>query len=143
MIEAGPSLLLFGAQHTSPFLSQRLPIHFMDTTELPLPTVETAPKPTGLRSYFREVPWRWSDLLICFAPDLAFLVGAAVGLRPTLRALRWFFLPSIVLFELWMLVCPMWIVQRAWEHGRVYPPYAQYYARLDGSFYSCRSCSVR
>jgi membrane protease YdiL (CAAX protease family) len=112
MIESGPSQPRFDALPTSPLLSEGMRFHFMDTTEIPLPTVETAPPPAGQRSYFRDVPWKWSDVLICFAPDLAGLVGAALGFRPVLRAPRWFFLPSIVLFELWMLVCPLWIARK-------------------------------
>jgi membrane protease YdiL (CAAX protease family) len=36
----------------------------------------------------------------------------ALGVRPVARAPRWFFLPSVVLVELWMLACPLWIARR-------------------------------
>ena len=76
------------------------------------PALEIAPERALRGSFFRDVPWKWTDVLICFAPDAAFLLGMALRVRPVLRAPRWFFLPSVVLFELWMLACPFWIARR-------------------------------
>jgi hypothetical protein len=61
------------------------------------------------------VPWKWTDVLICFicfTPYAAFLLGMALRVRPAARAPGWSFLPSEVLFDLWMLACPLWIARR-------------------------------
>ena len=67
------------------------------------------------RSVFREVPWRWSDVLIGFAPFL--LVRAAsflIGLRSPelLSGSRRLLIPLTLLEQAWMLVVPLWIAHK-------------------------------
>jgi membrane protease YdiL (CAAX protease family) len=62
---------------------------------------------------FRDVPWRWSDVLIGLAPFLL-LRGAAIflGPRPLLGdASRRMLLPLAFLNQLWMLVVPLWFAR--------------------------------
>jgi membrane protease YdiL (CAAX protease family) len=70
------------------------------------------------RSAFREVPWRWSDLLLGFAPH--FLLGAASFLidprAPLAAVLRRLWMPLLLLTDAWMLGLPLWIARTRTAH---------------------------
>ncbi len=75
------------------------------------PTGEPSPGPK--RSVFREMPWRWSDVIVGFVPDISMSVSAAL-INPAwlLVGPRWLWLPIAVTQLAWMLVYPLWIVRR-------------------------------
>jgi membrane protease YdiL (CAAX protease family) len=77
------------------------------------PASADAPARPVRRSFLREVPWRWRDLLIGFGPFLA-LTAANAFLAPVRRALvsSTLFLTLIFLDQSWMLVYPLWIAVR-------------------------------
>ena len=66
------------------------------------------------RSFLRETPWRWTDVLIGFAPLLLFdVVTLLIDPRSSLAtALRRFWIPLTLLGQVWMLVVPLWIARR-------------------------------
>ncbi len=70
------------------------------------------------RSAFREVPWRWSDLLLGFAPQL--LLSAATFLidprAPLAAVLRQMGMPLLLLSDAWMLGLPLWIARTRSAH---------------------------
>jgi membrane protease YdiL (CAAX protease family) len=70
------------------------------------------------RSAFREVPWRWSDLLLGFAPKL--LLSAATFLidprAPLAAVLRQLGMPLLLLSDAWMLGLPLWIARTRGAH---------------------------
>jgi membrane protease YdiL (CAAX protease family) len=65
------------------------------------------------RSAFREVPWRWRDLLLGFAPFLLFsAVRSLIDPQSSLAAMLYrLWMPLTVLTEAWMLVVPLWIAR--------------------------------
>ena len=84
--------------------------------ELSAPTGERSPGPK--RSVFRDTPWRWRDVIIGFAPDVAMIASAAL-INPAWLWVgpRWLWLPITVTKMAWMFFYPLWIVRR-----RVRPP---------------------
>ena len=85
--------------------------------ELSAPMGEGLPGPK--RSVFRDTPWRWRDVIIGFAPDIAMIVSAAL-INPAWLWVgpRWLWLPITVTRTAWTEDCyPLWIVRR-----RVRPP---------------------
>ena len=81
---------------------------------LSAPTGEPSTGPE--RSVFREMPWRWSDVIIGFAPDI-YMSVAGVLINPAWLWVgpRWLWLPFAITLMAWMLVYPLWIVRRrAW-----------------------------
>ena len=70
------------------------------------------------RSVFREVPWRWSDLLLGFAPFILIRVVAVVfGPQSSLAAAsRRLWIPLTLLNQAWMLVVPLWIARSRKAH---------------------------
>jgi membrane protease YdiL (CAAX protease family) len=75
-----------------------------------------AAAPAPRWSFFREVPWRWSDVLIGFAPMIAMNL-AALLIDPTRLPVGpgWLWLPLTVLVQAWWLAYPLWIARR--RHG--------------------------
>src|SRR5665213_328149 len=73
------------------------------------PTESTAAPPIApRRSFFREVPWQWSDVLIAFVPIIVKRLGPALppGVPP------WFRYDLYLLTFGWMLVFPLLIARR-------------------------------
>jgi hypothetical protein len=72
-----------------------------------------APSPGPERSVFREMPWRWSDVIVGFVPTISMSVSAAL-INPTWLWVgpRWLWLPIAVAQLAWMLLYPLWIVRR-------------------------------
>jgi membrane protease YdiL (CAAX protease family) len=70
------------------------------------------------RSAFREVPWRWSDVLLGFAPYL--LLRAATFVidprAPLATVLRQQWMPLHLLTDAWMLGIPLWIARTRTTH---------------------------
>ncbi len=93
------------------------------------PRDSTPPVPAAMparisrRSVFREVPWRWSDVLLGFGPFL--LLRAAmflIGPRPWVAAAsRQLLLPLTVLGQVWMLLVPLWIARSRIAHRASLP----------------------
>jgi membrane protease YdiL (CAAX protease family) len=67
------------------------------------------------QSVFREVPWRWSDVLIGLAPLFVARIGFALMGRMDPASLptapSWLWIPLTVLAMTWMLVYPLWIAR--------------------------------
>jgi membrane protease YdiL (CAAX protease family) len=64
------------------------------------------------QSFFRGVPWRWSDVLIALAPAIAMRL---LGLLPADLAAsvpRWIWAPSSSVCQGWLLGFPLWIAWR-------------------------------
>lgn len=68
----------------------------------------------GSRPGLRDVPWRWTDLLIGFAPGLAlWAVSFFIDPRSSIAAAaRKGLLPLLLITQLWMLAFPLWVVRR-------------------------------
>jgi membrane protease YdiL (CAAX protease family) len=75
------------------------------------------------RSVFREVPWRWSDVLLGFAPHL--LLSAATLLidprAPLAATVRQLWMPLLLLIDAWMLGLPLWIARTRTAHPARFP----------------------
>jgi len=85
----------------------------MEPLDTPAPGPAGAPTRAARRSFFRDVPWRWSDLLIAFAPDVLVLaVAALIGPVSISAALAWVWLPFLLVVEAWTLGYPLWIARR-------------------------------
>ena len=74
--------------------------------------VAFAPEECTRRSFFRDVPWRWSDVVVCLAPDIAFWVSRGFWPGMLAGAPRWLWLPLTLLGQVWMLAYPLWIARR-------------------------------
>src|SRR5262245_28930850 len=70
------------------------------------------------RSVFRRVPWRWSDVLLGFAPDLSLRAATFVidPRAPLADALRQLWMPLLLLTDAWMLGLPFWIARTRTAH---------------------------
>jgi membrane protease YdiL (CAAX protease family) len=80
----------------------------METVENPSPVIEQAPGRALRRSFFRDVPWRWRDVLFCFAP-LVISIPIRQWLPLTVVYLwQWLWLPSLVVGEAWLFGYPLW-----------------------------------
>jgi membrane protease YdiL (CAAX protease family) len=78
---------------------------------LSAPTGEASRGPK--RSVFREFPWRWTDVIVGFAPDITMSVaGALINPAWLWVGPRWLWLPFAVTQMAWMLLYPLWIVRR-------------------------------
>jgi len=75
------------------------------------PTGEPSSGPR--RSVFREMPWRWSDVIVGFAPDIVMIVCSAL-INPAWLWVgpSWLWLPFAVTQLAWLLLYPLWIVRR-------------------------------
>ncbi len=82
---------------------------FDHASSAPTGEPSTGPK----RSVFREMPWRWTDVIIGFAPDIYMSVtGALINPAWLWVGPRWLWLPFAVTQMAWMLLYPLWIVRR-------------------------------
>ena len=77
----------------------------------PSPVSAGMPAQTVRRSVFREVPWRWRDVLLGFAPFLLFTAARhLIDPQSSLAAMsRRLWMPLTLLSEGWMLLVPLWI----------------------------------
>jgi membrane protease YdiL (CAAX protease family) len=82
----------------------------------PSPGLDATPPPARRRSYFREVPWRWRDVLIVLSPLIVIrAIFVLVGPRPPEQIPRWLPLAMYVLAiasYTWMLSYPLRIATR-------------------------------
>jgi membrane protease YdiL (CAAX protease family) len=89
----------------------------MESSDIPATEPPPAP-PAGRRSFFREVPWRWTDLLIGFAPMIvlgmaALLAGIFIDpARLPVVERVYVLLPAIGLSQAWWLAYPLWAARR-------------------------------
>jgi membrane protease YdiL (CAAX protease family) len=84
----------------------------METVENPSAVLEPAPACAIRRSFFRDVPWRWRDLLFCFGPDVIFPL--ARPLLPVALLIRWqsLWLPSMLLGDTWLIGYTLWAARQ-------------------------------
>jgi membrane protease YdiL (CAAX protease family) len=80
----------------------------METAENQAPVVDGTPVRAVRRSFFVDVPWRWRDVLICFAPSV--FVSSVRRFLPIafLGWLQWFWLPSMVVGLAWLIGSTLW-----------------------------------
>jgi membrane protease YdiL (CAAX protease family) len=85
---------------------------------LSAPTGEPSPGPK--RSVFREMPWRWTDVIVGFVPNISMSVSAAL-INPAWLWVgpRWLWLPFMVTRRAWLLLYPLWVVRRRARLPRV------------------------
>ena len=89
----------------------------MESSDIPATGPPPAP-PAARRSFFREVPWRWTDVLIGFAPMIVLsLVALLVALlidpaRLLVVRFRYYWLPLFALPQAWWLAYPLWMAHR-------------------------------
>src|SRR5579863_430079 len=86
---------------------------FQAATDSPLLESDGTLKQPSRRSVFRDVPWRWSDVLIGLGPLLLFhtarvLIDPQSSLAITLSRL---WLPLSAFSQAWILVVPLWIAR--------------------------------
>jgi membrane protease YdiL (CAAX protease family) len=80
----------------------------MEPVENPPPVPEGVPARALRRSFFRDVPWRWRDVLFCFAPSVisrpvrGFLPLTLVGW------LQWLWLPLTLVDQAWLMGYTLW-----------------------------------
>ncbi len=91
-----------------PHLVLQVAVDSMETTDRSPPDSTVAPPIAPRRSYFREVPWRWSDVLIAFTPIVVKRLGPP--LPPVVPG--WFRYALYLLTYGWMLVFPLLIARR-------------------------------
>ena len=81
-----------------------------------LPLIQSPRGRADRRSVFRDVPWRWSDVLIGIAPLFAARTATAVmpwaGPASFSAAPDWLWLPLSVLALAWMLTFPLAVMRR-------------------------------
>jgi membrane protease YdiL (CAAX protease family) len=89
------------------------PIDSVEPLASSSPGPADAPPLAPRRSFLREVPWRWSDVLIGLAP-IAAMRAAGVLIDPTSLSTvaSWIWLPVSILAQTWMLIYPLWIARR-------------------------------
>jgi membrane protease YdiL (CAAX protease family) len=89
----------------------------------PTPDSAEMPAPSPRRSVFREVPWRWSDVLLGFALYLlSYAAAVLIGPRPWfVAASRQLLVPLTLLGLVWMIVVPLWIVRTRKPHAALLP----------------------
>jgi membrane protease YdiL (CAAX protease family) len=89
--------------------------------ESPMP--DDKPAVLARQSLFREVPWRWSDVLIGFAP-MAVMTVASVLVNPAWLPVgpHWLWLPFMALSLAWTLGYPLWVVRRHCQLPRLPRP---------------------
>ncbi len=99
----------------------------MESLDQPPAELPGTPAFSSRRSFFREVPWRWSDVLIGLAPPLAARASAAlISPEWSLSAPHWIWLPILLLAQTWFLGYPLVIARR--RCGRLpQPPQARAY----------------
>jgi membrane protease YdiL (CAAX protease family) len=70
------------------------------------------PSPGPKRSVFREMTWRWSDVIVGFVPDITMSASAAL-INPAWLWVgpRWLWLPIIITGQAWMFLYPLWIIR--------------------------------
>jgi membrane protease YdiL (CAAX protease family) len=84
----------------------------ISTTEPP------AESPAPRRSFFREVPWRWTDVLIGFAPMIVLGMAALLAsfvidpARLPVVPRVYVLLPLMALTQAWWLAYPLWTARR-------------------------------
>jgi membrane protease YdiL (CAAX protease family) len=92
----------------------------MESYETPPPEPPAMP-PASRRSFFREVPWRWSDVLIGFAPMIVLTLAAALAAllidpaRLPVVPRVYVLLPLMGLIQAWCLAYPLWMARRRCE----------------------------
>ena len=90
------------------------PVDSSIALDSPAPGSAGMPAESPRRSVFRDVSWRWNDVLIGFAPFLLFRAATVVlGPRSALAAaLHQFWMPLTLISQSWMLVIPI-VIARA------------------------------
>jgi membrane protease YdiL (CAAX protease family) len=75
------------------------------------------------KSLFSEVPWRWSDVLIGFAP-MALTTVSSLVINPGWLPVgpHWLWLPFMALSLAWTLGYPLWVVRRHCQLPRLPRP---------------------
>ena len=64
------------------------------------------------RSFFRDVPWRWRDVLFTFAPSVIFIPVRRVLPLNILFWLQWLWLPSLLLGQTWLIGATFWAARK-------------------------------
>jgi membrane protease YdiL (CAAX protease family) len=85
------------------------PVDSHASVDDPSPGSAVMPAASARRSIFRDLPWRWTDLLIVFAPPLLLSTAAYLLGRPPLAAYLHRTLLPTLLSDVWILVVPLWI----------------------------------
>jgi membrane protease YdiL (CAAX protease family) len=89
----------------------------MESFDIPPPEPPAEP-PTARRSFFREIPWRWTDVLIGFAPMIILGLAALVAsifidpARLPVVPRVYVLLPLMGLSQAWWLAYPLWMARR-------------------------------
>ena len=80
----------------------------METVENQSPVLEGVPAGAIRRSFFRDVPWRWRDVLFCFAPSVISIPISRL-LPLTLSGwLQQLWLPSLLVGQAWVIGYTLW-----------------------------------
>ncbi len=90
-----------------------VPDDSMEHLDNPAVEATVTPGPPSRQSFFRETPWRASDLLIGFAP-LVVTRAAFTLIDPAIFSAipSWIWMPLTVLSMAWMFGFPLWIARR-------------------------------
>jgi uncharacterized protein len=91
-----------------PHLVLQVVVDLMETVDRAPPESTVAPPIAPRRSYFREVPWRWSDVFIAFTPIIVRRMGPALPHGVP----GWLPFALYLLSYGWMLVFPLLIARR-------------------------------
>jgi membrane protease YdiL (CAAX protease family) len=89
------------------------PVDSMEPLDSPSPGPTGAPPLAPRRSFFRGVPWRWSDVLIGLVPLVSLrATNALIAPALLLAAPHWLWLPIAILAYAWVLIYPLSIARR-------------------------------
>jgi membrane protease YdiL (CAAX protease family) len=80
----------------------------MEPVENQPPVPEGVPARPIRRSFFRDVPWRWRDVLFCFAPSVLFIPVRRLLPLTLVGWLQWLWLPLMLVDQAWLMGYPLW-----------------------------------
>jgi membrane protease YdiL (CAAX protease family) len=87
-------------------------MRFMETVENQSSVVEDVPAPAMRRSFFREVPWLWRDVLFCFAPAVISVPVRRLLPLTLVGLLQRFWLPSMLVGQAWLIGYTLWAARK-------------------------------
>jgi uncharacterized protein len=84
----------------------------MEPFEDQAPMPEPVAGGVSRRSYFRDIPWRWSDVIFCFAPWAICTLALRwlPGIFSTMPNLYW--VPQVLCGQIWELGFTLWIARK-------------------------------
>jgi membrane protease YdiL (CAAX protease family) len=80
----------------------------MEPVEIHSPGIDGVPARSPANSFFRDVPWQWRDILLCFAPSIIYIPIRRLLPLVFVALLQRFWLPSMLVGETWLIGYTLW-----------------------------------